>query len=292
MKLLFLTMTIVGAVLTLLISGSATGAIVDITTQVVGNKLNLDTIEVTSPGGAANRLYMFGELVVGTVTDYQSIQEYASPGTTISVLATPDPAPAPGVHRLEFIFDAALNTGLLNIATGTPGLVITFDRPVVNAPGQEIVIFELTVGNGQLPDSLVVQSADGRGTSHIFTSSNYNFTGPIPAELTPITYQADVGQAGDCNLEELLNLPLQPSLITNPKFNALPINLDQLNIPQGESVQALVIRSNSTDPLQAADILMVVGMQAVPEPAGATLVLGCLTCLAAIRVRPMRRQSE
>lgn len=250
------------------------GAIVNITTAIAGNKLNLATIEMTTPGGAANRVYKFNQLVLGSVTNYESIQEYASPGTTVSVLATPDPAPDTGSNRLDYVFDAALNTGLLNIGRDAPGLTVTFDRPIINRPGQEIVIFELTIGDGQLPDPLVVQSADGRGRSRVYGSGAYEFTGAIPFELTPTTYVVDVGQAGTCNLEELLNSTLLPSPVTNPKFHALAINLDALNIPEGESIQSLIIRTNSTAPTIGADILMVVAMQVVPEPSAFTLFIG------------------
>ena len=267
------------------------GTIVNITTAIAGNKLNLATIEMTTPGGAANRVYKFNQLVLGSVTNYESIQEYASPGTTISVLATPDPTPNTGTGRLGYVFDAALNTGLLNIGRDAPGLTVTFDRPIVNRPGQEIVIFELTIGDGQLPDPLVVQSADGRGRSRAYGSGAYEFTGAIPSELIPTTYVVDVGQAGACNLEELLNSTLLASPVTNPKFHALPINLDALNIPEGESIQSLVIRTNSTASTIGADILMVVAMQAVPEPSAFTLFIGGIG-LFSVRhgSRKLRRQ--
>jgi hypothetical protein len=242
----------------------AHATIIEIATETVGNKLNFTSVEVTSHAGLGypNRIVTYDQLLHPAVTDYQTVAENNA-ANTVTVLATPDAEPPSGVDRLALISDAALNTGIFNPSAALPGLTLTFDPPLVNGPGADLVIFELSVGT-QTPDPVVVIQADGSGTPHLRRSSNYEKSGTIPSELTPTTWLATVDDGGRAGLNELVNNPLTPSAVTNAKWHAVPCDFDDLAVPLWGAVDSLALLSD--DATRAVDLLMVAGLPSASVP--------------------------
>ncbi len=243
--------------LLVIIASEANSTIVNITTVIDGNKLNLSTIEVTSGAGNSNRVFTYEQLIKPTIVDYLSVSENNT-SNTVTVIGTPDTTAPDGPARSALISDAHLNTGIFNPSTVLPGLTIKFDPPLINGPGEDLVLFELTIGTGQTPDPVVLWKADGTGTPRNVTSGQYQKSDVIPIDATPVTYLVTVEEGQSATLNDLLNSPLAPSATSDPKWHAVPINLNALGVAEGNSVQSLAILSG--DGTRAVDLLMVVGL--------------------------------
>lgn len=203
---------------------------------------------------------------------YQSVPE-DNATNTVTVFGTPDTSPPEGVDRLSLISDAALNTGIFNPRAALPGITLTFERPLINGPGEDLVLFELTVGVGQTPDPVTIRRADGTGPARNVNSGQYQISDLIPIDGTPITYLVTVGDSQFATLDDLTNAPVTPSAVSNPKWHAIAINLNALGLAEGESIQSLSIISG--DRTRGVDLLLVAGLPpyvTVPEPQGLILV--------------------
>jgi hypothetical protein len=245
------------AVLLGVVFSEARSTIVNITTAVDGNKLTLSTIELTSGTGNPNRLFTYDQLIKPSVVDYLSVPENNA-ANTVTVMGTPDTTAPDGQARLALISDAALNTGIFNPSATMPGLVLTFPQPLINGPGEDLVLFELAIGTGQTPDPVAIWKADGTGTPRNVTSGQYQKSDLIPVDGTPVPYAVTVGEGLSATYNDLLNLPVTPGAATNPKWHAVPINLNALGLAEGDSVQSLAILSG--DATRAVDLLLVAGL--------------------------------
>lgn len=264
------TLTFVAFVLFAGLSGATAVAatVVRVETAVEGNKLNLTEIEVVTGDGIAlpNRTFGVADLIPVSVTDYLSVPE-ANAANTITVLGTPDGTAPEGGQRLALLGDAHLNTGVFNPSYGSPGVRLTFARPVVNGPGADVVIFELTIGSGQTPDPVEVRQPSGAGVAYNAVSGDYELQGAIPAELAPVTFAATVEHGGTVNLEELNDADLSVGgAVTNPKWHVLAIDLDRLGVPSWGSIADLEILSDNRSRNQPVDLLMVMGLPPAELP--------------------------
>ncbi len=239
------------------LASEAKPTIVNITTSVEGNKLNLSTVEVTSGAGNPNRVFTYEQLIKPSVLDYLSVPENNA-ANAVTVIGTPDTTAPDGQARLALVSDAALNTGIFNPSATMPGLTLTFAQPLVNGPGEDLILFELTIGTGQTPDPVAIWKADGSGTPRNVTSGQYQKSDVIPVDGTPVTYVVTVGEGQSATLNDLVNASITPSATSNPKWHAVPINLNALGLAEGDSVQSLAILSG--DGTRAVDLLMVVGL--------------------------------
>lgn len=258
-------------------------AIVDVSTTFDGNKLNLSSIEVTSGPDNPNRRFTYQQLIKPTVVGYQSVPE-DNATNTVTVFGTPDTTPPEGLARLSLLSDAALNTGIFNPRGMLPGITLTFERPLINGPGEDIVLFELTVGVGQTPDPVTIRRADGTGPARNVNSGQYQISDVIPIDGTPVTYLVTVGDGQFAVLDDLVNAPVTPSSTSNPKWHAIAINLNALGLVEGESIQSLSIMSG--DRTRGVDLLLVAGLPpyvVVPEPQGLVLGLLASAILALVR---------
>ena len=120
--------------------------IVKINTSLDGNKLDLTSIQITSGSGNPDRTFSYDQLIMAPVVDYNSIPENST-DNTINVFGTPDSTPPSGTDRLSLLSDAALNTGISNLSTSSPGLTVSFDPPIVNGPSEDLVLFEFISGS-------------------------------------------------------------------------------------------------------------------------------------------------
>jgi hypothetical protein len=238
---------------------TARAAVLSVETSTTGNKHDLVAIELSPPAGSGepNRRFTYQQLIRAEVVDYLSIPENNA-ANTISVLCTPEEAPPVGTDRLTLISDSHLNTGILNPSASSPGLAVSFARPLVNGPGEDLVIFELTIGNGQTPDPLVVQQPGGVGVARNVQTNHYQLQGVIPAEATPYPFLSTVDNGGAADLNELTTGDLSIGSVTNPKWHAVAINLSVLGVAANESVSAIEILSG--DATRAADLLFVAGL--------------------------------
>lgn len=263
----------------------APAAVVSVTTELNGNRFDLASIEVSgTPGsGDPNRVFAYDQLIPTTASDYLSVPENNATNT-VTVLGHPDAEAPIGDARLRLLGDRHLNTGLFNPSALSPGVAVTFSRPVRNGPGGDLVLFELTIGTGQTPDPLVVQQPGGVGTPRRVLTSHYQLQGVIPVAATPNTFLATVENGGAADLGVVTTAPLTSSPVTNPKWHATHFDLSWIGVPDEGLITQIEILSG--DATRAVDLLMVVGLPygVVPEPSAVVLVLISFGMLS-VRVR-------
>lgn len=251
------------------LAGTSMAAIIRVDTQVVGNKLDLVAIEVTSGagGGLPNRALPFESLIPTTVTDYVSVTESSS-ANEVTVLATPDGASAAGDGRLRLLGDRSLNTGIFNPSYGTPGVQVTFDTPIVNGPGVDLVLFELTIGSGQSPDPFELLRPGLPQHVYRAQSGDYEIQASIPAGATPQTLIATVAANGVADLPTLRDATLVAAgFVSNPKWHAISVDLDWIGVAPWQEVESLHILSDNAARNTPVDLLMVMGLPAATHPA-------------------------
>lgn len=244
----------------------ARSAVVNVETVPAGNKLSLAQIEVTSGAGSGlpNRVLAFETLLPTQLTNYLSVPEGNS-SNTISVLGTSDALAPEGGDRLLLLGDPYLNTGIFNPSANNVGVRVAFSQPVINGPGEDLVVFELSIGNGQTPDPFIIRQPGGAGESRNVQSGFYQLQGNIPAELKPNTFLATVENGGTLDFAELTTVLLaNNSNVTNPKWHAVPIDLTVLGVASWDSIDELEILSS--DASRAVDLLMVAGFTPVVGP--------------------------
>jgi hypothetical protein len=235
-------------------------AVVSVTTEVNGNKLDLVSIEVsgTPDSGEPNRILSYEQLIPALVTDFLSVPENNA-ANTITVLGTPDAEAPSGADRPKLLSDPHLNTGIFNPSVSSPGVTVTFARPVRNGPGGDLVFFELTIGNGQTPDPFVVQQPGGVGMSRSVLTSHYQLQGTIPVAVAPNTFLSTVENGGTTDFTELTTVPLTNfGAVANSKWYATHFDLTWLGVPEEGTVSVIEILSG--DASRAVDLLMVAGL--------------------------------
>ena len=252
----FELVSIVGFVLLETLALSCRGAIVNVSTQIDANKLLLTSIEL-SQAGQSNRVIAFSQLITPTLTDYRSVPE-SNAANTITVFGTPDAVAPSGGDRLALISDAALNTGIFNPSTTGPGITLAFDPPLINGPGNDIVVFELTIGTTQTPDPFSLYQGSGTGLTRNIGSSSYGIHGLIPTECAPATWLATVANGASAGLSELLGPATSAGVTSVPQWWAVGVDISSLGVPDWGQVESIVLISQ--DATRAIDPLTIVGL--------------------------------
>jgi hypothetical protein len=255
--------------ITIALSLPAAAEVVRVATELVDNKLDLVELEVTSdaPSGLPNRIVPFAGLTPTTVTDFASVAE-SNAANTLTVLATPDSVAPVGDERLRLLGDRHLNTGVFNPSYGSPGVLVTFDTPVVNGPGVDMVLFELTIGSGQTPDPIEVLLPGRPEHTYKADSEAYQRRGSITAAAAPRTFEATVASGGFVDLLTLRDSTLAAVGVTsNPRWHAIGIDFDAMGIAPWQPVTSLEILSDNPARNTPVDLLMVVGLPPVTQPA-------------------------
>jgi hypothetical protein len=253
----------------------------DFTFSNVGNKSNLETVEV----GDGRR----GVLTEAELTGIDVV--HFNRGGDGSHLLTPDLVTGspgtPGTNDRAKLLDedVALNTGIVNPGgsgglaadvsyTGsTVGMAVDFESPVTNGLGVDVVLFEIFLhGSGQNPDPFTVSALGKDGDS----SKSYGFDtvagGPSgDYDLSKIVLGGDLGGlAGNITTLTLLETSdIDSDLFVNISAAVVGFDLSDLGVPSGASVTGLFIQDASIDPVYIAGLPV-----AIPEPSTLALLIG------------------
>ncbi len=100
-----------------------------------------DLQSVTVQRGAGLVTYSGGDLIGITVDAFDGLNFHVAFGEVGAG------TPAPGTRAALLDGDLALATGLVNVDNTTGALGVTFDQPVVNSLGPDLVLFD--IGNGE-----------------------------------------------------------------------------------------------------------------------------------------------
>ena len=282
-------------------SPAAAETLLDVQTVVTAeNGLELTSITVDQPSGPAT--FLFDELINIQVTDFAvatTIPFETALGGTVSTPDAPLSLPAAGL-RAALLEDALLNTTINNPSVGT-GLEFGFvdgDQAatgVINGPGADLVVFEISPPVGATPPSggPTVLGGDpfrlsGLGDEAVNTAdffaadkvqigengeaSNVSFFGPAPG-TTPVA-----------SLAEFESVDLVSLGVFNLNLFATAIDLSDLGFAEGATVDGLRLNSIATTGF-ATDPSLIAGLPAagntpevVPSPgaavAGMALLMG------------------
>ena len=262
-------------------SGSTVGVTV---ADASSGDYTLTSVTVSRAGaGGGTFTYLPSELIGVDLTDVDAFQ--------IPLLVQNGSSlPAAGT-RATLLEDGRLDTGVINITTtnGTPdrALEVTFATPVVNSAGEDVLLFDLGGDDGlrfwihnnrNEPDSEDLAS----------TAFSANLISGMPYTL----YGYSNGGDQDINSLEELESPVGYSLNSNSSgdIRAIGLDLSLVGVPLGDAVSS--IRFQSQAPSGRIDPVMIVGLPAVPEPAGlASVAAAAVAGTLRRRRRRRRRQS-
>ncbi len=248
----------------------------EVTSYTVGPQeegVQLTSVTVARDGKAI--IYDAEKLVLARVT------HFASPST--SVLVVPGGCPAPTEAERSRLLGLTLNAGLFNPGgqvepfsgddsapepASRPGVGLVFDEPIVNRPGDDIVLFELQrKQNSPLEgDPVHVGPLEGRAGLRTLTISAYDLQFDHPKAQYP----------GDFCLWRLSKAPaslaeLEKGTVSKAggvdgfKALAVGIDLSDLGYAEGEAVEGLFCQNTLPgDP--AVDLVCVAGL---PKAEGA-----------------------
>lgn len=158
-----------------------------------------------------------------------------------------------GLDRIRLLTDDFTNSALLNIAEDEPGLVLSFPELLQNSSGPDFVLAEISLAKGEQSNGCPGIPAPGadRLTVSIPNGQSLTISSETFAEFGPAGAIANHGaskltQEGVrlASLEELTQEDFEPlAAIGYFRIWAVAVDLSDLGIPEGESVEKLELRS-------------------------------------------------
>ena len=247
------------AMLAAMPASSASAAVIGATVaDASSGNYTLTSVSVTR-GSAGTFTYVPSQLTGVDLTDV---------GATGSVLLVPNNAsvPAPGT-RSTLLEDGRLDTGVINPVSTSAAVdfsfEVTFSNPVVNSDGEDILVFE--VGGG---DPTRFYANGNAAQSFDVTASNFatNLLSGMPITL----YAYSGGTVDDlAELETSTTYTLDAGGSNPSSVAAVGLDLSSFGIPTGATISSL--RFQTTNTSSRLDPVLIVGLPAVPEPAGAAV---------------------
>jgi hypothetical protein len=235
----------------------------------------LTSVSVTR-GGAGTFTYVPSQLIGVDLTDVDAF--------SVPILVQNGASLPASNTRATLLEDGRLDTGVINITTtnGTAdrSVELTFNAPVVNSAGADILVFNIGNDDGirwWINDDRANRSADLPASS----LSDNLLTG---VTLTQYAYSPNGGNI--LSLADLESDASNFSLDSNGSstVNAFELDLSSVGVAAGGSVDR--IRFQSLTSGGRADPVLVAGLPAVPEPAGST----CLAVAAVLAAARRRRR--
>jgi hypothetical protein len=280
-----MTRFVLPALLTVLVFPSLDAAITSVGTNTVNNETSLTSISLDD-----GRVVAAADMIGITVFHFRSL----SP--SVGLFFAGDPASAPfGNARTSLLQDFLLNTGYLQIGSGnglsngipledTPGIAFLFATPVINGPGDDIVLFEEQPTGNLMGNPMAVSRLDG-GELHLALDSIYQVAVPLPLSRT-VTLQSalDLSDFENSSIDE------DRPAISTYRALGLSFDLSSLGYAPGESVPGLFLSDITSQGTDLADPVFIAGLPVVPEPASAMLcLLGATACLRRSALRAVSR---
>lgn len=180
------------------------------------------------------------------------------------------------------LLDRVLNSGLSNPAprrpepagTATPadsmGLVVRFARPVVNRPGDDLVLFELhtSVNSPDGGDPFLISVVGDAGQSGFLRVDAFDVTLSDPHAKPILSCEFYATPSPPENLQAISTASLRPSGNSDSmpfKVLAVGVDLSDLDIPEGDAVnEAWLV--NVPERKAAVDFVCIAGLpEALPE---------------------------
>ena len=255
------------------LAGRASGEVVGYTAARMGRDTVLTSVTVGRGKGPV--IFNPSKLIPAKVTHFKSADG--------SCVATPAGAGVPDpLVRPSLLGDGKLNSGLINpggsksplahdpVLSGpdaTPGMAVEFERPVVNLPGDDVVLFEFQreLGSPLSGDAFHVSPLRFEPGLRSISVDSYDiqFDDPQAVPIGLFDFYR-LGRAPQ-SLGDLRNGPL--SMIGTPDgFKALAVGIDlsELGYPEGAAVGGLFFQDKDGTGL-LIDPVLIAGLP-TPEP--------------------------
>lgn len=250
-------------------AGTASAKVIGVTvSDVSSGDYSLTSLSI-SRGSAGTFTYLPHQLIGVTVTDVDAFDQPI-------MVPRGEALPAPGT-RAALLEDNRLNTGVINITTTNGGpersLEVTFNRPVINSDGEDIVLLEMGGNDGIR--WWIDNDRENRGQNIGINQYSAMLMRGIP--FTLYRYNKN-GQTSVMSLEDLESPDGWGSAddLSGDLFG-LGLDLSNLGVPLGASVNSIRIQSWAGEGGRV-DPVLIVGLPAVPEPtsAGVLILAGAL----------------
>ena len=286
------------------------GTVDSITTGVnAANEVLLESIQFNNGLGNISIFQMVG---VSSVFHYAATPSNAPVGNppfnmpgTLSIVSPKSDSLIPAGQRSQLLAgDTALNTGLTSVGLGSgitagplpaqlpQGLGVSFGSPIVNKPGFDIILFDLSMGSVSTHlDEFTVSGVSGSNSTGFTNpaisahSGEFSFPALTYRDWSPATYRQGNPVASLTELEQKSLFPMAGAKILDWGVRLYTIDLDNLNIPPDGTVTGIFIQSSST----SIDPTFIAGLYSVPEPGTAFLLLCGLATIASSRYRRKSR---
>ncbi len=178
--------------------------------------------------------------------------------------------------RASTLFDHSLVTGVINPdgshkplaadpviegESGTPGMAIRFDRPVVNGRGADVVFFDLqTYANPPDGDAFHVSPLTFRDGLRSHTIRKYDLTMESPEALDLTSFHVYLFKDAVESVAQLESLTCSPQKQSN-QFRGLAVGVDlsDLGYAAGETVEGLFFQ-DALDDVHHVDPVLITGL--------------------------------
>lgn len=214
--------------------------------------------------GGEIKAYQFNQLIRPTVEAYAQ-----APAQIPVAFGNPAPVGTPtglkqdtgaelpttpvGSDRVNLLTDNLVNSALLNIAQDKPGLVLSFPQTLQNAPGADLIVAELSLSKGEQSNGCPGIPAPGadsftiaipNGESVTISSESFSEFGVAGAIANHGADSLRQKKARIDNLEELEQGNYEPmAAVDYFRTWVVAVDLSDLGIPEGESVEQIELRS-------------------------------------------------
>ncbi len=250
-----LTVTAIGLLIASVNSGTAQAALLNFT---INGSNELGTIELEG-----------GQIVNGTDLINVTVTDVDDPSLIVILQDGSTTAPT---DRTTLMSDLRLDTGFANVES----VEFTFNTPIVNRAGIDLLVFDYGGFTGQSRDDFVLttpNSATQTYTNVTGVSNGTDLFTELADATTAITNVAELQASGFTNFR---------GSVAGDQ-GVLGIELSDFGYAQGDTVASFVLTTSNTDPV------LILGIESasipIPEPASVALVgLGGL-CLLSRRRR-------
>jgi hypothetical protein len=247
--------------------------VVGYTTQTVAGETLLTSLVVAN--GEKVVAFEPAKLIPTKVTHFKS-------SSTRNVIVAAGAQPPAGEKRLALLGDLKLTTGLINPGwretpldrnpvfdgpNAAPGLAVAFDQPVVNRPGDDVVVFEIQRPDAPAAgDPFYVSPVRFEPGLRSVSVAGFDIAFDHPRALPVAPFVPYVFPRGVCSVEELKRLPVERDA-SGGGFKALAtgIDLSWLGYDEGATVDGLFFQDAGARGAMF-DPILIAGLPAAQPP--------------------------
>ncbi len=167
------------------------------------------------------------------------------------------PATPEGAGRLAVLTDDVVNSVLLNIAEDREGLILDFDGGLINGPGADLVIAELSLPAGGISAACPGVEAPGADAMIVgipggalleIPSGSFSDFGPVGTLVNHGNLELGEADVRLESLDAITGAEMRPlAVVSYFKTHVVTVDLSDLDIEPGGSVNRVTLRSTGAE---------------------------------------------